>query len=176
MTGSCQSRGSSPWTRARLPKRASLHTRLTSASDICNLLTQPYLRTCAPLLGEFVTAVLVVLLEAPEFLTLALSRVTGLRIWRSSNSSSVWKVPTPAACHPILVSASFGLTVPLLRFWTRQGFLVAEMSPLPNLQTGERSVVMVRPLASASTAFKEAMLRLGPEFGKRFFRLRLRRS
>ena len=79
----------------------------TSASDICNLLTQPYLRTYAPLLGELVTAVFVVLLEAPEFLTsgsgvtqvsrshlaafmvepdfphLALSNVTGLRTCRT---------------------------------------------------------------------------------------------
>ena len=158
------------------------------------------------MLGEFVTAVLAVLLKASEFLTsgtgdtavsrshlaafavetdfahLALSRVTGLRIWRivvdpqlrgrglgslvvtqfvkcleGTNLSSL-SFPFLEAKEPILDSASFDLTFPLLRFWTWQGFLVAEMSSVPNWSAPARPQLSRKRCSD-----------LDQNFGKRFF-------
>jgi len=62
----------------------------------------------------------------------------------------------------------FGLTKPLLRFWLRLGFVSVVLSPDINSQTGEVSLLVLKPLASASTALRQTMLSLGPEFRYRF--------
>eukprot|EP00434_Breviolum_minutum_P038563 symbB.v1.2.034212.t1/scaffold4379.1/size40462/4 len=46
------------------------------------------------------------------------------------------------------LGASFGLTAPLLRFWSRLGLHPMALSPAPNPQTGEVSVVMLKSLAT----------------------------
>ena len=70
------------------------------------------------------------------------------------------------------VGASFGLTRQLLRFWARLGFVPAVLSPAPNPQTGELSVVMVLPLPLplAGATLSRALQDTGPQFGARLLR------
>ncbi|KAL8436225.1 hypothetical protein Efla_003755 [Eimeria flavescens] len=48
--------------------------------------------------------------------------------------------------------ASFGLTEPLLRFWSRRGFLPVYLRQQPSDVTGEHSCIMLRPATPAAAA------------------------
>jgi len=70
----------------------------------------------------------------------------------------------------VWMSVSFGATRQLVRFWGRLDFVPAVLSPTPNPQTGEVSIVMILALRSASAALRDALPALGPEFARRFLR------
>eukprot|EP00928_Gymnodinium_smaydae_P053807 TRINITY_DN37719_c0_g1_i1.p1 TRINITY_DN37719_c0_g1~~TRINITY_DN37719_c0_g1_i1.p1 ORF type:complete len:694 (+),score=95.06 TRINITY_DN37719_c0_g1_i1:495-2576(+) len=67
------------------------------------------------------------------------------------------------------LSASFGATQQLLRFWAHLRFIPAVLSPERNPQTGELSVVMIRPV-HAGTSLHVALCSVGPQFALRFLR------
>eukprot|EP00929_Paragymnodinium_shiwhaense_P090242 TRINITY_DN50400_c0_g1_i1.p1 TRINITY_DN50400_c0_g1~~TRINITY_DN50400_c0_g1_i1.p1 ORF type:complete len:966 (-),score=122.79 TRINITY_DN50400_c0_g1_i1:620-3517(-) len=69
------------------------------------------------------------------------------------------------------LSASFGITRPLLQFWSRLGFIPAVLSPTQNPQTGEVSVIMIKPLQNAPAVLRSQLSSTGPNFAVRHLRL-----
>jgi len=63
------------------------------------------------------------------------------------------------------VGVSFGATIPLLKFWMRNGFVPIHITPTVNKVSGENSIVMIKPL---NKKFEKELGRIRKEFTKRF--------
>lgn len=74
------------------------------------------------------------------------------------------------------IGASFGVTPELLNFWLKNGFLVANMSPILNPKTGEFSAIVIKPLNKRTKflvleANKQLKLRLLRELRNSYWEL-----
>ena len=63
------------------------------------------------------------------------------------------------------IGVSFGATIPLLKFWMKNGFVPIHITPTVNKVSGENSLVMIKPL---NKKFEEELEKVRREFTKRF--------
>ncbi|CAK9098673.1 unnamed protein product, partial [Durusdinium trenchii] len=102
---------------------------------VARVVCDPRLRSCG--FGSEAVRQLVSCLKDGQGSMESLQDATGsLPLRRPQLSSCSW------------LAASFGLTEPLLRFWSRLGLRPVALAPAPNPQTGEVSVVMLKSLAA----------------------------
>lgn len=63
------------------------------------------------------------------------------------------------------VGASFGATIPLLKFWMKNGFIPIHITPTVNKVSGENSLLVIKPL---NKKFEKEIKKIRKQFIKRF--------
>jgi len=63
------------------------------------------------------------------------------------------------------IGASFGGTIPLLKFWMKNGFVPVHITPTVNKVSGENSILVIKPL---NKKFEKELKKIRKEFSKRF--------
>ena len=63
------------------------------------------------------------------------------------------------------IGVSFGATIPLLKFWMKNGFVPVHITPTVNRVSGENSLIMIKPL---SKKFEKELEKVRKQFTKRF--------
>ena len=63
------------------------------------------------------------------------------------------------------IGVSFGATIPLLKFWMKNGFVPVHITPTVNRVSGENSLIMIKPL---SKKFEKELEKVREQFTKRF--------